>query len=356
MEQLLVNHARFGDRERFEYHAAFLLPQKDQMVGQLEDLGVSCHCLDAPSDANIGWWRRLRRLLRDLRTDVIHVHSPTPAVAARLVARSCRPRPAIVYTEHNNWGAYRRATRVANALTYPLDDRQVAVSAAAFDSVPVPLRRRLEVLHHGVDLDDVRRRGRDRAAARRELGVGDDRFVVGTVANFRPEKNYEGLLDVAVRVTAERPTTSFVSVGQGPLEAQMRERAARMGLTDDRFAFRGYEPDAVRIMAGFDAFVLASHHEGLPVAFMEARALGLPVVSTAVGGLPEMIEHDVDGLLVPPGAMAQLGDAIERLVDDPAECRRLATASAAAAARVDGRVAVRHLEDIYARAVEDLRS
>jgi glycosyltransferase involved in cell wall biosynthesis len=109
-------------------------------------------------------------------------------------------------------------------------------------------------------------------------------------------------------------------------------------------------------MAGFDVFVLASHREGLPVAFVEARALGLPVVSTAVGGLPDMIEHDVDGLLVSPGDMSALGDAIERLVDDPDERGRLAAASAAAAKHVDGRAAVRHIERVYREALEAVRS
>ena len=347
MEQLLVNHARFADRSRVRYTMAFLVPGKDQMVGHLEELGVECHCLDSASDVDPRWWPRLRRLLVTRCFDVVHAHSPVPAVAARLVSRTVRPRPAVVYTEHNNWPAYRWPTRVANAVTYPLDDRQVAVSRAAYDSVPRPLRGHLEVLHHGLDLDDVRRRGADRGAARRALGVDDERVVIGTVANFRPEKNYEGLLAVAARVTASHPSATFVSIGQGPQADALHRRHAELGLTDAQFRFHGYEPDAVRLMAGFDVFVLSSHHEGLPVAFMEARALGLPVVSTAVGGLPQMVEHEVDGLLVAPGDMGALARELGRLVDEPELRRHLGEASAKAASAVDGRSAVAHLEQLY---------
>ena len=119
--------------------------------------------------------------------------------------RSVRPTPRLVYTEHNSWDPYSVPTRWANRLTYRLDRAQFAVSRAAWESVPVRLRSNLVVLDHGIDVDSVRRRRACRTASRDELGIVEDEIVLGTVANLRPEKNYEGLLRAAARVTVDEP-------------------------------------------------------------------------------------------------------------------------------------------------------
>ncbi len=340
MERLLVNQVRFGDRTRFDHAVAFITPAKDQLVPEFEELGVPVHWL---SGGGRPWPVNLSDLLRRGGFDVVHVHSPLPAAVVRLLARTVRPRPRIVYTEHNSWGPYHPLTRKLNAWTYRLDDAQIAVSRDAWSSVPEGLRGRLEVLDHGIDLDAVRAHRAHRAEARRRLGVDDDTVVVGTVANFRPEKNYEGWLRVADTVTAERPGVRFVSIGQGPLLDEMRSRASAAGLAG-RVDLLGHQPDAPALMAGFDVFTMASHWEGLPVAFMEARALGLPVVTTAVGGLVDHVREGVDGLLVPAGDEAALAAALGTVVDDEELRGRLAAASAAAADAFDARVAVAAIE------------
>ncbi len=353
MERLLVNHARMGDRSTFHYEVAYLVPAKDQLVPELEALGVPCTCLDASSDVDVAWYARLRALVADHRIDIVHAHSPAAAVGARLACRTLRRRPTVVYTEHNSWEVYRWPTRLANLLTYPLDDAQLAVSQAAFDSVPGRLRRRLEVLAHGIDLDEVRAQRVAREEVRKELEVGDDELLVGTVANFRPEKNYEGLLRVADAVTHEGGVV-VVSVGSGPLEAELRALHASLGL-GDRFRFLGHRRDAVRVMSGFDLFVMSSHMEGLPVAFMEARALGLPVVVTAVGGLAEQVHDGLDGLAVPPGDDDALAGAIERVLGDPALRARLASESAAAASAFDAARSVASIEALYRKVAQRRR-
>ena len=120
---------------------------------------------------------------------------------------------------------------------------------------------------------------------RRELGVGPDESLAVTVANLRAGKNYPGLIDAARIVVDRGVPVRFVTAGQGQLEAEIGELHRQSGL-GDRFALLGYRDDTTRLIAAADLFVLASHHEGLPVTVMEALTLGVPVVAPAVGRPP----------------------------------------------------------------------
>ena len=135
---------------------------------------------------------------------------------------------------------------------------------------------------------------------RAELGIGPDEVVVGTIANFRrPEGLPEPARDRRALLVDRGWPGRIVAVGQGPLEAEMRALHDRLGL-GDRVLLLGQRDDAVRVLAACDVFTMASDNEGLPVALMEALALGLPVAATAVGGIPEAVTDGVEGLLVPP--------------------------------------------------------
>ncbi len=347
MERLLVNHARCGDRERFRYHAAYLVDRPNSVIGELEDLGVTCSKLAAHSQLDPRWALELRRLVAGERIDVVHVHSPMVAAVARPALRAMRHRPKLVYTEHNSWDCYGRATRWANALTYPLDDAQIAVSGDAKRSVPKMLARRVEVLTHGIELDSVRGWSEQRAAARAELGVGESTVVITAIANLRFEKAYDVLLAAAAETLAAHDDVVFLGVGHGQLQNDMNDLHARLGL-GDRFRFLGFRSDALRILAASDVFTLASRNEGLPVSLMEASALGLPTVATAVGGLVDYVVEGVTGLLVPAESPHALAEAYGGLIVDRERRESMGKHAAEAAAQFDASVAVRRLEAIYA--------
>jgi glycosyltransferase involved in cell wall biosynthesis len=276
--------------------------------------------------------------------DVVHIHSPALAALARPALRTLRPPPAVVTTEHNRWPSYHPVTRVANQVTASLDDATVAVS----EDVRSTMGRRAEhteVIAHGIDVDGVRRHLGERDAVRAELGIGDDELLAVTVANLREKKGYPVLLAAARRVVDAGAPVIFVAAGQGPLEAELRSRLSELDL-GDRFRLLGYVPDAARLVAGADVFVLASEHEGLPLAVMEALALGVPVVATRVGGIPELVEDGASGLLAPPGDPSALADAV-LAVTDPATRDRLAAGAAARGEQVGGRAAIARLDELY---------
>jgi glycosyltransferase involved in cell wall biosynthesis len=346
MEQLLLTHARLGDRERIEYFAAYVVERPNSIVDQLEAAGVRCHALGGPDPRDPRWVARLVALVRREDIDVVHVHSPYVAALVRPALRSLPRRPAVVYTEHNSADCYGRATRWSNLATYPMDDVRYAVSTAAKASTPPRLQRRTEVLVHGVDVAALAERRHARAQARVELEVASGELVVGIVANLRAAKAYPVLLAAATQVVAAEPRARFVSMGQGPLAEEMALRRDELGL-GDRFGFMGFTPDPTRLMAGLDVLVLSSDVEGTPVSVMEAKALGLPVVATRVGGLPEMIDDGVDGLLVPRRDPDALAAALLRVLRDDQLRASMAEASATSAGRYDASVAIRREDQRY---------
>jgi glycosyltransferase involved in cell wall biosynthesis len=346
-ERLLVEHARGGDHERFAYEAAYVLDWKTHLVPSIEAHGVATHSLGVARETDPRWVVRLRALLHDGSYDVVHAHSPLPASAARTIVRTMprTSRPAFVSTEHNRWPSHNPLTRAANRATFGWNDAVFAVSDDVRASIDARHRDRVEVLTHGIDVDAVRTLRADRAAVREELGIDDGVALVVTVANLRATKNYPGLLGAA-RVVADRALpVRFVAAGQGPLEAEVRAEHDRLAL-GDTFRLLGYRADASRLVAAADLYVLASDHEGLPVTVMEALTAGVPVVATAVGGLPEVVATGENGILVAPGDPLALADAVERALR-PDEHARLAAGAAASGDRFSDAPAIARLDATY---------
>lgn len=346
MERLLVTHATLGDRERFDYRAAYLVDRPHSIVAELQGLGVPTTRLGGGKASDPRWLKELIRAVRRERIDVLHIHSPVPAAFARPAIRVMSRSTRLFYTEHNRWDRYSTPTRLANRMTFRISHRAFAVSEDCRRSMSTRARSRVETLVHGIDLEAVAGHRCERSAARAELGLRDDAVVIGTVANLRMQKNYPLLLEVAARILGEHPQVQFVAVGQGPLEAELRGLHARLGL-GERFRFLGFRDDVLRTMSAFDVFCLASDFEGLPVALMEARALGLPVVATAVGGVTDAVESGVDGLLVPPRDADALIAGLTSVVADPELRRRFADRSSAASDKYDAGRAIALLEGAY---------
>jgi glycosyltransferase involved in cell wall biosynthesis len=345
-ENILVNTVRYGDGSRFDYEVAYVLPWLDHLVPELKALGVQVHCLDGSLGAR--WIMRLRTLVRERRIDLVHVHSAYPAVGARLgLERRC----PIVYTEHNVWGNYHRATYWGNLLTYRRNDHVFAVSEQVRRSARYPGPFRLlpmptvETLYHGPDPEALARRASP-DGVREELGIPADAPIVGTVANFKPHKGHEYLLQAAVRVRQSVPDVRFVLVGLGPLERQLRQRARALRL-DETVVFAGAREDAIRVAAAFDLVALSSLREGLPIALIEAMALGKPVAVANFAGLTEVVEHGRQGLVVPTADPGALAEAILRLLENASLRRQFGAAARQRAGFFDIRKAVRRIEEVY---------
>jgi glycosyltransferase involved in cell wall biosynthesis len=199
---------------------------------------------------------------------------------------------------------------------------------------------------HGIDVEGVQAARRHRDEVRQELGIADDQVVVCTVANLRWQKGYPDLLTAARRVVDRAPEALFLAVGQGPLAEEITARRDELGLQVN-FRLLGYRPDAVRILAASDVFALASLHEGYPIAVMEALAVGLPVVATDAGGVPEAVRQNVEGFVLPAGHPEALADALVTVVTDAGLRARMSAAAAERGRQYDLATAIERLEQIY---------
>lgn len=349
-EQLLVNQAEATDAADLEFIVAYLVSWKNHLVSPIEDAGWATRCLGSNRPWDIRWLLRFRRLLKEQQVTVVHGHSPLVSAMARLALRTIGPGPRArsVYTEHNEWARHRPWTRRLNRSTIGLEDRVVAVSHAVRESMGVVPD--VEVVVHGINVSAVAAQAAHRDAVREELGIRDEEIVVGIVANYRHEKAYDVLMDAASEVLQMEQRVRFVSIGQGPLEAEIRAHHERLDL-GDRFLLLGYRDDAIRVMSAFDIFTLSSLYEGLPVALMEALVLDLPVVATSVGGVPEALA-ETDAILVPPGSSKELADALAEMLTRIGDGR----ATRRASPQYDMRVAAGRLADLYRELSEGVQA
>lgn len=267
---------------------------------------------------------RLAQYLSREGVDVVHTHNPQALVygapAATLARRPC------VHTKHgvNPDPPRRMWLRRAAA---KMVDAYVAVTPtlarlAAERSECDPTQ--LHVIPNGIDTGRFAPSPSRRRRARAELGIAEDAWVVGTVGRLSPEKNQRLLIDAIAPMLD--PRRHLVIVGDGPERSRL-ESCAQATMRPELVHFTGARDDPEAWLAAFDAFALTSDSEGLPLVLLEAMAVGLPVVATSVGGIPDVVEQGVTGYLVAPGDRSALTAELVRLATRPQRARDAASAA-----------------------------
>ena len=226
----------------------------------------------------------------------------------------------------NPWTSMRRR----EALVLSSVDTFVFVSEDTWSTFAYRVSpRRGRVLYDGLDVQPPPEQV-SRAEVRRELGISDEAPVIGMTARVSAQKDYVTLARAAKRVLDVVPAARFVIVGDHERHDAHREHFAlvqreleRLGVAP-AFVFTGFRSDVARVMGAFDVFVLSTHFEGLPLVILEAMAMQLPVVATAVNGIPELITSDSVGLLAPHEDDEALATRLLALLRDPARARPVA--------------------------------
>ena len=285
---------------------------------RLAKAGVPCEAI------GLGWgdlagMGRLRRRLAQARPDLLHAYleaSSTFGVAGALSLGSAAP--LVIIQLVNDLYARPLWARLAGRLLAARVAGYVAVSPGVSRSATRAYHGRARhgaVIPPGIDLRRFDRTRVDaRAIARFRRGATR---VVGTVGRLADQKALHVLLEATPRLLADDPGTRVLIVGDGPLRPALERQARRLGV-DGAVVFAGYQADVVPAYAAMDVFVLPSRYEGFGIVFLEAMALGVPVVGTRVVGSEDAVVDGVTGLLVPHGDAPALAAAVVRLLSDGA--------------------------------------
>ncbi len=330
-EALLVTFASGLDRRRFEPHLLALRPAPGaRLTDELRALHVPVTELNQHTAYDLPALFALVRYIRQHRIDIIHTHLLAADIMGRM-AGWLTGRP-VVSTIHNNRTDLdeepRRRQWMERWTARLMTRRLVVVSELLREEITAWFGLapdRVLTIANGVDTERFARDASfDRAAVRRSL-VGGDYPIVLNVARLVPQKAQHHLIEAAQIVLATCPDVRFVLMGDGPLRPELEAQAAALGLSN-RVIFTGFRPDVADALASSEMFVLSSLWEGMPVALLEAMAAGATAISTDVGGVGQVLQNEVNGLLVPPGDPPALAAAILRCVTNPAYARELGAA------------------------------
>lgn len=316
--------------------AAFVAPGRGAFTEMAEREGFPVHVSDPGRSFRIDRSAALARLLRRAGADVLHTHTHLAGnVVSRIGGRLARvPVVAHMHIEnHLRPGSAGRAQAALDNATARLCARILCVSEdtrRAYERQGYPAHR-LEVVHNGIDLSSVERRGGARVRA--ELQVPEGAPLVGEIARLAHVKGQRELIEAIARLDG----VHLVLVGRdleqgGAYQAALRRRVEELGVAD-RVHLAGYRGDPHAVLEALDVFALPSRIEGLPLTVLEAMAHAKPVVATPVGGTPELVRDGETGLLVPPGDVDALAAALDCVLRDPPLASSLGEAGRALVAR-----------------------
>lgn len=350
------------------------VPAGGPRVAQYEEAGVTVHLLQPDLPIRAPWrvpgrLRALRDLVRRVDPDIIHTLYAGTAVATRIALGRNHPTPRVFQVPgplHVEHPLYRRA-ELATAGRHDYWIGTCRSIGVAYRAAGIP-DAHVFVCDYGVDLED--HQDQPKGALRAELGVGAATPIIGMVGIMYPPKRYlgqvrglkghEDLIDALAICLERRPDALGVFVGgawgnAAGYESHVRSYArAKCG---DRAVFLGMRGDVPMLLPDFDVAVQPSHSEGVAGSAVEAQLLGVPVVATAVGGLPDLVVPGENGWLVPPRDPARLAAAILDALGNPDEARAMGMRGRERARQLfDGKRKSAEVVDIYQRVLTEERS
>jgi glycosyltransferase involved in cell wall biosynthesis len=268
---------------------------------------------------------KLWRLMRKIRPDVVHTHTAKAGFVGRIAAWLARV-PVRVHTFHGHvlHGYFSPAkTRLflwLERFTARLSDRLITISPALKDELAntyhIAPENKFIVVPLGLELAPYAETPRHQGGFRAAFHIPPGAPLVGTVGRIVPIKNHALFLQMADRVRKTAPNAHFVVIGDGEHRAEVETQVDTLGLRD-AMTFTGWLQDLKPAYSDMDVLVISSDNEGTPVSIIEALAAGVQVVSTAVGGVPDLLRGGEYGRLVPPGDPDALAAAVVTALDGP---------------------------------------
>ncbi len=290
-------------------------PGSSPLSERVARLGIRTVDFDQRIEISLLAFLRLYTLIKQNTPDIVHFNTPSPVLpgglAARIVSSSGKNRIVTVCSRRVNFPLKFRISRlkynylVDRVLTVSESIRQTLLKSGVRPSL-------VETVYEGIDPKWID------SQESADLPFTRENLIVGTVAHLSEEKGHIDILKAVSMIRGKCPEATYVFIGEGPMRERLEEYAGMLGISDI-VAFTGFREDSEALMKHFDIFCLPSLSEGLSSAIMSAMACSLPVLSTNVGGIPELVIHEKTGLLTEPSSPQQLASSLFRLLTSPGE-------------------------------------
>ncbi len=345
---------RWHDRENYKMLFATLNPIAPWLKEYFESQGVECFSCECKSRKDFpAGMLRLAKFLKSKKVDIFHAHLYEPSIVGLWAAMLARVPYRVMTRHHSDY-----LTRMNKNLHVKLDKmctrlshRVIAVSEHTkehlIETEGAP-KEKIVVVLNGIDFDRAKISSPDAVQKIREEFDALNSHLLLIAARFHPEKGYFHLFD-ALPILKEKVKKSFKLLigGRGQFEKEFRDYVTKINC-DDVVRFMGFRKDIADLMSAADLFVLPSLAESFGLVLTESIYLGTPVVASRVGGIPEIVEDGVDGILVPPANHEALADAIADLLNNEEKRKALSgNGRDKIAEKFQFKDMVRNYEDVY---------
>ena len=296
-------------------------------------------------------------IFRDEKPHIVHTHTSKAGILGRWAAFFANI-TIIVHTPHGHvfWGYFNKWKTACfillERMTASITDKIITLTEQEkkdhlrFKIAP---DEKFTVIHSGVDLTAFSNARINAPAMREKLGISPEAFVVGTAGRLTPIKGQKYLLEAAAIISPRKPDLFFVFLGDGELASELSKMASSRGIKN--VMFLGWRQDVPEVMSTFDIFVLPSLNEGMGKVLVEAMALGKPIVASDVGGIPDLVIHNHNGLLVPPADVEGLINSINELLHDPIKRKEMGDRGKVVAADYSAEAMIQKIDQLYDEAI-----
>ena len=316
-----------------------------------EAIGIPTIFVDAAGRVSPRAWLQLFRMVGKMRPRLVHVHGYKASILAGMAALVHRiPTVATYHSVAAKAGERSRTLSRYQAVETLVLRRMCGVAAVSAQIAAelvtrgVP-RERIRVVPNGIASPDL-----GKAAESTSMGTEEFRPCILSLSRLAPEKNLHLVIAAIAELRAEFPGIGLIVAGDGPLLDRLKQQTEDLHL-EAATRFLGFVPDVQTLLARADVFVLASQTEGMPIAVLEAMALGTPIVASNVGGIPLMAEPELEALLVEPNCQRSLTEGLRRMIVDQTLRAKLARG---ARSRFERDFSAERMAFAYARFYEEL--
>jgi len=319
-ERVLVNLIGHLNPDSIATKTAILFDKQkpaNDVVQAIEEQGSSCVIIPCGKRFDLNAVRQLAKTIKDLDIDIIHCHEIKGRLYGLLTAKYLHV-PLI--TSHHNWIRNKLSTTIfeyLDAVYLRFFDKIIPVSSSVFRMLRkyiIPAKK-MKIIINGIDFKKPDINNSKQTELRSSLHIKDKNHIIGVVGRLSPEKGQSYFLKAAQIILKSIDNVSFVIVGDGHMRRELEEYAHSLHI-NEHVIFTGFRYDVVDFYSLLDVCIMPSTIEGTPMALLEAMSHGIPAIASDVGGIPDIIHHMKNGILVPPQSPEAIAKAVQLLLGD----------------------------------------